>query len=79
MAVTSFPKAAVLSLLVSAAALSPTSAQTAAFTSAYPWRQDVYVIAPPAMSPIAEQRVSYPAFAPVRHPERPRVVRRYRG
>lgn len=81
----SFQRAAALSLLVSVAALSPASAQTSTTTvvttymTAFPWRQDVYVIAPPVMSPILVQHVSYPALAPVRHPERARVLRRHRG
>jgi hypothetical protein len=77
-------KVAGLSLVASLLVAAPAAAQVVtetvvqSYAVAYPWRQDVYVIAPPVMSPIVQQRVAYPDLPLVRHPETARILRRYR-
>lgn len=75
-------KVAWLGLVATLIAVAPAAAQVVtetvvqSYAVAYPWRQDVYVIAPPVMSPIVQQRVAYPDLPLVRHPETARIMRR---
>jgi hypothetical protein len=76
-------KAAGLGLFASLLVVAPAAAQVVtetvvqSYAVAYRWQQDVYVIAPPVMSPIVQQRVAYPDLPSVRHPETARILRRY--
>ncbi len=67
--------AAVVCASSPALAQTVTAGVTPSYPPAYVWRQDVYVIAPPVMSPILTQRVAYPDLPKVRHPERSRTLR----
>ena len=70
--------AAVLGVFAAASgsAFAQTRVVTQTYATAHPWQQDVYVFAPPVMSPILAQRVIYPALPLIRHPERARTMRR---